>query len=140
MGAMLVDPSLLSELTSTTGVPKYSIFGLSSRFTWPPRPVCLYKANAARARHVSVTVVTSEYGRAGGADRETTGNSPQPARGRLSDDHGDPGVLLAQDAAQQPRPLPPAFGEPGGVRGVSVDRLSLVVTVSAIGQILLRRG
>src|SRR6185369_3600690 len=39
IGAMLVDPSSLSELISTTGVPKYSIFGFSSRFTGPPRPM-----------------------------------------------------------------------------------------------------
>src|SRR5260221_8418136 len=33
IGATFVDPSLFSELTSTTGVPKYSILGVSSRFT-----------------------------------------------------------------------------------------------------------
>src|ERR1700753_658040 len=67
MGAMLVDPSRFSELTSTTGVPKYSIFGLSSCFTG-----------------ASSSVRLSLYSRRG-------------ASRRCECDGGHPGVRIVQD-------------------------------------------
>jgi hypothetical protein len=39
IGAKLVDPSPLSELTRMTGVPKYSILGVSTRFTDVLQPI-----------------------------------------------------------------------------------------------------
>src|SRR5689334_5668129 len=59
MGAMLVVPSPLSELISSTGVPKYSILGVRTRFTGPPQ----------------VWLPSLPGQRGGGADREMT----QPA-------------------------------------------------------------